>query len=71
MKKIDQIIKRFGNHSVNLFFYNLEGYFKNVNTRSMSVATYYKLVLPSLLPNVDKIIYNDGDMLNLEDLSEM
>jgi len=69
--KIDKIIERFGNHSVNLNYYNLEGYFKNATTGYISVATYYKIVLPSLLPNVDKIIYTDGDMINLEDLSEM
>ena len=27
--------------------------------------------MPSLLPNVDKIIYTDSDMINLEDLSEL
>ena len=71
MKKIDTIIERFGNHSVNLTYYNLEGISKNSTTGYLSVTSYYKIVLPSLLPNVDKIIFADGDMINLADLSEM
>jgi len=71
MKKIDKLIERFGNHSVNVIYYNLEGYFKNDTAGFLSVATYYKIVLPSLLPNVDKIIFSEVDMINLEDLSEM
>ena len=71
MKKINNIIKRFGNHSINLTYYNLDGYFKNATNWNISKATYYKIVLPSLLPNVDKIIFADVDMINLEDLSEM
>ena len=70
-KKIDNIIERFGNNSVNLSYYNLEGYFKNATIRHLPVATYYKIVLPSLLPNVDKIIFTDVDIIDLEDLSEM
>ena len=71
MEKIDIIIKRFGNNSVNLFYYNIEGNFKNATKGYFSVLAYYKILLPSLLPNVDKIISIDGDMLNLEDLYEM
>ena len=71
MKKINNIIKRFGNHSINLTYYNLDGYFKNATNWNISKATYYKIVLPSLLPNVDKVIFADVDMINLEDLSEM
>ena len=69
--KINKVINKFGKSSVKLIYYNLEGYFKNVTTGRITVATYYKILLPSLLPNIDKIIFTDGDMLNLEDLSEM
>ena len=71
MNKLDKIIEKFGNNSVKLNYYNLENYFKKATITFISVATYYKLALPSLLPNVDKIIYSDSDMLNLEDLTEM
>ena len=69
--KINKVINKFGKSSVKLVYYNLEGYFKNVTTGRITVATYYKILLPSLLPNIDKIIFTDGDMINLEDLSEM
>ena len=70
-KKIDKLIEKFGNHSANVIYYNLEGYFKNATVWHIPVATYYKILLPSLLPNVDKIIFVDADIINLEDLSEM
>ena len=69
--KIDKLINKFGNHSVKLNYYNLEGNFKNATTGYLTVSTYYKILLPSLLPTVDKIIFCDGDIINLEDLSEM
>ena len=69
--KITRLVNKFGNNSIKLIYYNLEGYFKNATAGYISVATYYKILLPSLLPNVDKIIYSDGDVINLEDLSEM
>ena len=69
--KIDKVIKKFDDYSIELIYYNLEGNFKNATTGYISVATYYKILLPSLLPNIDKIIFTDGDMINLEDLSEM
>ena len=39
--------------------------------RYISTAAYYRIALPSLLPDVDKIIYRDSDVINFEDLSEM
>ena len=69
--KISQIVERFGNNSVKLNYYNLEGHYTGATAGYISVATYYKISLPSLLPNVDKIIYTDSDMINLEDLSEL
>ena len=69
--KINQLIDKFGNNSVKLNYYNLEGYFKNATVHYVSLSTYFKLHLPSLLPYLDKIIYIDGDVLNFQDLSEM
>jgi len=37
----------------------------------ISTAAYYRIALPSLLPDVDKIIYTDSDVINFKDLSEM
>ena len=36
-----------------------------------TIAAYYRLILPELLPNINKIIYLDGDTLTLDDLKEM
>ena len=31
----------------------------------------YRLVFPSLFPDIDKIIYCDADIINFEDLTEL
>ena len=36
-----------------------------------TIAAYYRIVLSELLPNIDKIIYLDGDTLTFNDLKEM
>ena len=71
LDKINQIIDKFGNHSVELNFYNIKGDLKGATIKHYPLAVYYRLSLPSLLPNVDKIIYTDIDAINLEDLTEM
>ena len=71
INKINKLINKFGNNSIKLIYYNVDGYFKNATSGYISVSTYYKILLPSLLPNVDKIIYSDGDVINFADLSEM
>ena len=70
-EKIKSVIDKFGNNSVKLIYYNLGNSFNGSTTEFMSLATYYKIALPSLLPNIDKVIYSDTDMINLEDLTEM
>ena len=69
--KINSVVDKFGNNFVKLIYHNLGNSFKGATTGYLPLATYYKIALPSLLPNVDKIIYTDSDMINLEDLTEM
>ena len=46
--------------------------FTKIKTHSyISIATYYRLKLPSLLPNIDKIIYFDCDMVVNHSLKEL
>jgi len=46
--------------------------FKGAITGShISTAAYYRIALPSLLPEVDRIIYSDTDVINFADLTEM
>lgn len=39
--------------------------------RGISKACYYRLLIPWLLPDVDKIIYSDGDIIFKKDISEL
>ena len=48
----------------------LDGY--DLYTRGhFSVETYYRLVLPEMLPSYDKILYIDVDMIAVEDLAQL
>ena len=57
--------------SINLF--NMTNFkFKDARISGIgTIATYYRLVLPNLLPNINKIIFLDGDTLTFDDLKEM
>ena len=48
-----------------------EDYAKVKTHKYISVATYYRLKAPSLLPNVDKIIYFDCDIVANSSLKEL
>ena len=43
----------------------------NVIGETLTVATYYRLSIPSLFPQFDKVIYADIDMIFQQDLSEL
>jgi lipopolysaccharide biosynthesis glycosyltransferase len=45
--------------------------FKNAKKGTFPTSTYYRLILANLVPNLNRIIYLDGDTLVLKDLSEM
>lgn len=40
-------------------------------TRGISTATYYRLMIPWLLPNLDKAVYLDGDIIVKTPLTEL
>ena len=71
MNKIKSIIKKFGNNRAKVIFYNLKEDFEGVPINGYPLTVYYRIATPSLLSNVDKIIYSDLDMLNFKDLSEL
>jgi len=71
-EKINTLITNFGKCNVKLFFYDMENDFRGATSGMyISIADYYRIALPSLLPTVDKILYIDTDVINLKDLTEM
>lgn len=44
---------------------------QDLKYRHITTPAYYRLSLPDLLPNIDKLIWLDGDTLVLEDLHQM
>ena len=55
-----------------IIFINMGDKFKGSDSdERIPIASYYRLDLPDLLPDVDRIIYMDGDTLVLHELSEL
>ena len=50
---------------------NFKGDFRGASIHYFPISAYYRVELPSLLPEVDKIIYLDTDTINFKDLSEI
>ena len=71
MNKIKIVIKNFSKNFSEVIFYNLGDDFKGATIGIFALSNYYRIALPSLLPNLDRIIYTDIDMINLKDLTEM
>ena len=68
--KVSSLQNKYPNCKIQLI--NMEDKFKNANDKGhITTPTYYRLALSSLLPNLDKIIWLDGDILAFYDLSEM
>ena len=64
------IEKKYENCEINIFEISDET-FRGANTRRYPMATYYRLLLAELLPDLNRIIYIDGDTLVYQDLTEM
>ena len=70
--KVNSIIEKFGKNFSNVSYYNMGDQFRGATSGEIiSKTSYYRISLPSLLPNVDKCIYMDTDVINFKDLSEM
>ena len=64
-------IKNFNLHFVDIDKSLFERYEKVKTHKYVTLATYYRLKLPSLLPNIDKVIYFDCDFVINSDISEL
>lgn len=53
------------------FHYTNEEFKKGYEVRGISTATYYRLFLHRILPNLDKVIYFDLDVVFQRDLAEI
>jgi hypothetical protein len=70
--KIDCLINKYEKKFINISYLNMNDDFKgSISGSHISIATYYKIALPSLLPNLDKVIYCDADVISFKDLSQM
>ena len=69
-RSIDSIPVYYANCRLN--YCPVDGSFEQAfETRGITVATYYRLLLPELITEYDKIIYSDVDMIFRMDLSEV
>ena len=58
-------------YTVIINYYIIPNIFKYVKTWRNSYTVYYKILLPLMLPELERIIYLDGDTMIFKDLSEM
>ena len=69
-EKIKNLERKYNRIEINLI--NMKEEYKNAFiSRKITTPTYYRLSLSELLPNVDKILWIDGDTLTFNDLKEM
>ena len=68
--KLKNIEKKYNRCSINLI--DMGDKYKTEKIRGyITTPAYYRLSLPDLLPNINKMIYLDGDILAFVDLKEM
>jgi len=73
-KKLKSIEKKY-NKKCSIIFFNMKNNFlfqkANLSRHIKTFASYFRLCLSYLLPNIDKIIYLDGDTLTFDDLKNL
>ena len=73
INKLEEL-KKIKKCSINFIKINKEIFrdYENVKTHDyVTLATYYRLKLPSLLPNIDKVLYFDCDFVINSELTEL
>ena len=69
-KKIQSLEKKYNRCTI--YFIDMKEQYKNAKTvRYLTTPAYYRLSLPNLFHNLDKILYLDCDILTFSDLKEM
>ena len=71
-KKILMSIEQNYNPHCKIIFINMGNEFKGVDINNkIPTAAYYRLEIHNILPDVDRIVYMDGDTALFQDLSEL
>ncbi len=74
LQTVRLIVNNFSKNSKLHFLYKNNNYddaYIPANKGEWSKAVYYRLMLPDLLPDIDKIIYLDSDTIILKDLTDL
>ena len=59
------------NYDFKINYYIIPNIFTNIDTWKSTDSVYYKLLIPLILPNLERIIFLDGDTLIFKDIAEM
>jgi lipopolysaccharide biosynthesis glycosyltransferase len=71
-KQIEALKEKFKNFSIEFIDMADQKIFENFKTTSyQTIVTYYRFLMPSLKPNVDKAIYLDVDTIVFSDIAEL
>ena len=71
-KRVLSTVEKNHKDKCKIIFINMEDKFKNADINNkITTSTYYRLALPNLLPDVNRIIWMDGDTAVFEDLTEL
>ena len=71
---LNTLITKYGNDKLNITYLLIDSSQIPEDVavnKHITKETYFRLILPSLLPNLDRILYMDTDIINLKDLSEL
>ena len=69
-----KLIKKYRNTNISLDFIDMSGInfdFHGLDMQYWTKTIFYRIMIPEIFPNLDRILYIDGDTLILGQLSEM
>ena len=70
--KFNKLVKKYGEEKLKVAFLNMKDrYVPHTYGIHITKETYFRVYLSDLLPNIDKLLYLDVDMINFKDLTEV
>ena len=70
-QRFEKFEKIYGNQNCSVELIDMKDKFKNIPSGRCATPTYYRLLIPSILPNCEKILYLDGDTTIIKDLQDL